>query len=139
VQQLLFLNGLIVALAISIRDGRTILAYSPYENVRAQAYPAILALAGLTDLRVFYWELAKWIVRLRRLRTNKGLIASRTNLEAWPRRRRGSLRLSQGSCARICLCNQGRRNGMYEGVQVGMQARAHVCAVLRKVGSKPAR
>jgi oligopeptidase B len=61
---------------------RTILAYSPYENVRAQAYPAILALAGLTDPRVFYWESAKWIARLRRLRTNKSLIAFRTNLEA---------------------------------------------------------
>jgi oligopeptidase B len=68
-----------------IRDAdafRTILAYSPYENVRAQAYPAILALAGLTDPRVFYWESAKWIARLRRLRTNKSLIAFRTNLEA---------------------------------------------------------
>jgi oligopeptidase B len=68
-----------------IRDAdafRTILAYSPYENVRAQSYPAILALAGLTDPRVFYWESAKWIARLRRLRTNKRLIAFRTNLEA---------------------------------------------------------
>src|SRR6516225_6273149 len=68
-----------------IRDAaafRTILAYSPYENVRAQSYPAILALAGLTDPRVFYWESAKWIARLRRLRTNKSLIAFRTNLEA---------------------------------------------------------
>jgi oligopeptidase B len=45
---------------------RTILAYSPYENVRAQDYPAILALAGLTDPRVLYWEPAKWIARLRR-------------------------------------------------------------------------
>ncbi len=68
-----------------IRDAdafRTILAYSPYENVRTQTYPAILALAGLTDPRVFYWEPAKWIARLRRLRTSKGLIAFRTNLDA---------------------------------------------------------
>jgi oligopeptidase B len=68
-----------------IRDAnafRAILAYSPYENVRAQSYPAILALAGLTDPRVFYWEPAKWIARLRRLRTNDSLIAFRTNLEA---------------------------------------------------------
>jgi oligopeptidase B len=61
---------------------RAILAYSPYENVRAQSYPAILALAGLTDPRVLYWEPAKWIARLRRLRTDDNLIAFRTNLDA---------------------------------------------------------
>jgi oligopeptidase B len=68
-----------------IRDSaafRTILTYSPYENVRAQDYPAILALAGLTDPRVLYWEPAKWIARLRRLRTDRNLIAFRTNLDA---------------------------------------------------------
>jgi oligopeptidase B len=68
-----------------IRDAaafRTILAYSPYDNVRAQDYPAILALAGLTDPRVLYWEPAKWIARLRRLRTDRNLIAFRTNLDA---------------------------------------------------------
>jgi oligopeptidase B len=61
---------------------QTILAYSPYENVSAQDYPAILALAGLTDPRVLYWEPAKWIARLRQLRTDRNLIAFRTNLDA---------------------------------------------------------
>ncbi|HEY2532938.1 MAG TPA: S9 family peptidase [Xanthobacteraceae bacterium] len=61
---------------------QTILAYSPYENVRAQNYPAILALAGLTDPRVLYWEPAKWIARLRLLRTDRKLIGFRTNLDA---------------------------------------------------------
>jgi oligopeptidase B len=61
---------------------RTILAYSPYENLCPQSYPAILALAGLTDPRVLYWEPAKWIARLRRLRTNDNLIAFRTNMDA---------------------------------------------------------
>ena len=68
-----------------IRDAaafRTILSYSPYENVRAQDYPPILALAGLTDPRVLYWEPAKWIARLRLLRTDHNLIAFRTNLAA---------------------------------------------------------
>ena len=55
---------------------------SPYENVRAQSYPAIFALAGLTDPRVLYWEPAKWIARLRRLRTDDNLLAFRTNLDA---------------------------------------------------------
>jgi oligopeptidase B len=50
--------------------------------VRAQDYPAILALAGLTDPRVLYWEPAKWIARLRRLRTDRNLTAFRTNMDA---------------------------------------------------------
>ena len=50
--------------------------------MRAQDYPAILALAGLTDPRVLYWEPAKWIARLRRLRTDRNLIAFHTNMDA---------------------------------------------------------
>jgi oligopeptidase B len=61
---------------------RTMLGYSPYDNVRAQNYPAILALAGLTDPRVTYWEPAKWIAKLRSLNTSDNLIALRTNMEA---------------------------------------------------------
>jgi oligopeptidase B len=61
---------------------RTILSYSPYENVRAQDYPALLVLAGLTDPRVTYWEPAKWVARLRATKTGRSLIAFRTNLEA---------------------------------------------------------
>ena len=61
---------------------RTMLGYSPYDNVRAQNYPAILALAGLTDPRVTYWEPAKWVAKLRSLDTSDNLIALRTNMEA---------------------------------------------------------
>jgi oligopeptidase B len=60
----------------------TIRGYSPYDNVRAQDYPPILALAGLTDPRVTYWEPAKWIARLRALRTGTAPILLRTNMEA---------------------------------------------------------
>ncbi|HXG79570.1 MAG TPA: S9 family peptidase [Methyloceanibacter sp.] len=63
-------------------DYRTIASYSPYDNVRAQAYPHILALAGLTDPRVTYWEPAKWVARLRELATGDNLILLRTNMEA---------------------------------------------------------
>ena len=49
----------------SEKDYRTIAAYSPYDNVGPLDYPPILAVAGLTDPRVTYWEPAKWIARLR--------------------------------------------------------------------------
>ena len=49
----------------SEKDYKTIAAYSPYDNVAALPYPPILAVAGLTDPRVTYWEPAKWIARIR--------------------------------------------------------------------------
>ncbi len=61
---------------------RTILAYSPYDNVRAQNYPAILALSGLTDPRVTYWEPAKWVAKLRATKTDDNLLVSRVNMDA---------------------------------------------------------
>ncbi len=60
----------------------TIRAYSPYDNVRPQFYPPILALAGLTDPRVTYWEPAKWVARLRATMTGGGPILLRTAMEA---------------------------------------------------------
>ena len=59
-----------------------IAAYSPYDNVVAQPYPNILALAGLTDPRVTYWEPAKWIAKLRATNTSDELILLKTNMEA---------------------------------------------------------
>jgi oligopeptidase B len=61
---------------------RNILSYSPYENVRAQDYPALLVLAGLTDPRVTYWEPAKWTARLRAIKTGTSVLALRTNMDA---------------------------------------------------------
>jgi oligopeptidase B len=60
----------------------SIRAYSPYDNVRAQRYPAILALAGLTDPRVTYWEPAKWVAKLRATMTGGGPILLRTAMDA---------------------------------------------------------
>lgn len=60
---------------------RTILGYSPYDNVAAKPYPPILALAGLTDPRVTYWEPAKWIARLR-ARASGGPFLLKTNMDA---------------------------------------------------------
>ncbi|MDD9992778.1 MAG: S9 family peptidase [Rhodospirillales bacterium] len=61
---------------------RTIAAYAPYENVTAGAYPAIFATAGLTDPRVTYWEPAKWVAKLRRLKTDDNPLLLHTNMEA---------------------------------------------------------
>lgn len=57
-------------------------SYSPVDNVRRQAYPAILALAGLTDPRVTYWEPAKWVARLREVNTGAKPILLKVNMEA---------------------------------------------------------
>ncbi len=57
-------------------------AYSPYDNVEAKNYPNILALAGLTDPRVTYWEPAKWVAKLRELKTDSNLLMLKTNMDA---------------------------------------------------------
>jgi oligopeptidase B len=59
-----------------------IAAYSPYDNVAKQPYPNILALAGLTDPRVTYWEPAKWIAKLRTHSTSDNAILFKTNMDA---------------------------------------------------------
>jgi oligopeptidase B len=61
---------------------RWIRAYSPYDNVRAQDYPAMLVLGGLTDPRVTYWEPAKWTAKLRALKTDNNPLLLRTNMDA---------------------------------------------------------
>jgi len=66
----------------SKEDFDIIRSYSPYDNVRPQAYPHIFAYAGLTDPRVTYWEPAKWIARLRHANTGRSLILLKTNMEA---------------------------------------------------------
>ncbi len=57
-------------------------AYAPYENVRAQAYPALLVIAGYNDSRVQYWEAAKWVARLRATRTDGNPLLLKTELGA---------------------------------------------------------
>ena len=59
-----------------------IAAYSPYDNVRAQAYPNILATGGLTDPRVTYWEPSKWVAKLRAHKTDANLLLLKINMDA---------------------------------------------------------
>ena len=58
------------------------LSYSPYDNVRSQAYPAMLVISGLHDSQVQYWEPAKWVARLRHLKTDENRLLLHMNLEA---------------------------------------------------------
>ncbi len=60
----------------------TIASYSPYDNVRAADYPALLVTAGLNDPRVQYWEPAKWVAKLRTTMTGGGPVLLRTELGA---------------------------------------------------------
>ena len=61
---------------------RNMLAYSPYDNVRRQAYPPMLITGGLNDPRVTYWEPAKWNARLRAMRTDDNLQLMKINMGA---------------------------------------------------------
>jgi oligopeptidase B len=55
-------------------------SYAPYENVAPQIYPTILATAGLNDPRVSYWEPAKWVAKLRALKTDDHRLLLKTNM-----------------------------------------------------------
>ncbi|KAA3546237.1 S9 family peptidase [Pseudomonas savastanoi] len=57
-------------------------SYAPYENVSAQAYPAMLVIAGYNDSRVQYWEAAKWVAKLRASKTDDNLLLLKTELGA---------------------------------------------------------
>ncbi|CAN7404434.1 S9 family peptidase [Pseudomonas brassicacearum] len=57
-------------------------AYAPYENVSAQAYPALLVIAGYNDSRVQYWEAAKWVAKLRATKTDDSPLLLKTELGA---------------------------------------------------------
>ena len=57
-------------------------SYSPYDNIEAKPYPAILATAGLNDPRVQYWEPAKWVARLRTCKTDDNPLLLKTEMGA---------------------------------------------------------
>jgi oligopeptidase B len=57
-------------------------SYSPYDNVKEVAYPHIYVSTGLHDSQVQYWEPAKWVARLRALKTNDNKLFLDTNMDA---------------------------------------------------------
>ena len=63
-------------------DFTRIASYAPYEQIKAQDYPPIFALAGLTDPRVTYWEPAKWVAKLRVTKTDSQPLYLKTHMSA---------------------------------------------------------
>lgn len=61
---------------------RSIRSWSPYDNLRAQAYPRMLVTSGLHDSQVQYWEPAKWVARLRELKTDSQPVLLHMDLSA---------------------------------------------------------
>ena len=57
-------------------------SYSPYDNIEAKAYPNLLVTTGLHDSQVQYWEPAKWVAKLRELKTDANLLLLKTDMEA---------------------------------------------------------
>ena len=57
-------------------------SYSPYDQVTSKKYPNILVTTGFHDSQVQYWEPAKWVAKLRELKTDNNLLLLRTNMEA---------------------------------------------------------
>lgn len=58
------------------------LSYSPYDNVKRQRYPHMLIVSGLNDPRVTYWEPAKWVAKLRDLKTDDKLLVLKTHMDS---------------------------------------------------------
>lgn len=56
-------------------------SYSPYDNIERKEYPALLVTTGLHDSQVQYWEPAKWVAKLRELKTDSNLLLLKTDME----------------------------------------------------------
>ncbi len=67
---------------ISKADFELIRSYSPYDQVKPQAYPPLMVTAGLNDPRVTYWEPAKWVAKLRDVKTDNNILIFKTNMGA---------------------------------------------------------
>jgi oligopeptidase B len=63
-------------------DYKYMLSYSPYDNIKQQEYPNILATAGWNDSQVLYHEPAKFVAKIRAMKTGNNIVLLKTNLES---------------------------------------------------------
>jgi oligopeptidase B len=82
---------------------RAMLAYSPYDNVTARAYPNLLVTTSLHDSQVQYWEPAKWVAKLRALNTSRNLIVLKTDMAAGHGGKTGRLKQHRDTALRYAF------------------------------------
>ncbi len=66
----------------NLEQYKYMLSYSPYDQVKRTEYPTMLVTTGLNDPRVAYWEPAKWVAKLRAMKTDHNMLLLRTNMGA---------------------------------------------------------
>ncbi len=86
---------------------RYMLSYSPYDNLRAAEYPAMLVKTSLHDSQVMYWEPAKYVAKLRTLKTDHHPLLAGDEHAGRPRRRQRPLRLPERDRAGLRVCAEG--------------------------------
>ena len=88
-------------------------SYSPYDQVKAQAYPNTLVTTGYWDSQVQYWEPAKWVAKLRELKTDDNTLLFTHQYGCWSRRSVWPFPPVQGGGFGVCLHDGlGRHHGI---------------------------
>lgn len=84
-------------------------SYSPYDNVTAQAYPHLLVTTGLHDSQVQYWEPAKWVAKLRELKTDDHLLLLCTDMDSGHGGKSGRFKSYEGERWNMLFWSRWRR------------------------------
>ncbi len=99
-------------------------SYSPYDNVKAQAYPPMLITGGLNDPRVTYWEPAKWAAKLRATKTDDNVLLLKINMGAGHGGKSGPLGQPEGNRRGLCVrAGRGRRRVTRPAFEMAFTAR----------------
>ncbi len=84
-------------------------SYSPYDNVTAQVYPHLLVTTGLHDSQVQYWEPAKWVAKLRELKTDDHLLLLCTDMDSGHGGKSGRFKSYEGVAMEYAFWSRWRR------------------------------